>query len=69
MPATLVLDNGKHITHESAIEKDQNIINEATYPRARKQLFQKLWDQRTAIQAIVRHHLRLRNKDAYIVED
>jgi len=41
MPATLELDNGQHITYESAIKKDENIINEATYPRARKQLFQQ----------------------------
>jgi len=69
MPATLELDNGKHITYESAIKKDENIINEATYPRARKQLFQKLRDQRATIQDIVRHHLRLRGEDACIVED
>ncbi len=69
MPATLELDNGQHITYESAIKKDENIINEATYPRARKQLFQKLWDQRATIQDIVRHHLRLRDGDACIVED
>ena len=68
MPATLELDNGKHITYESAIKKDENIINEATYPRARKQLFQKLWDQRATIQDIVRHHLRLRDEDACIVK-
>jgi hypothetical protein len=69
MPATLELDNGEHITYESAIKNDKNIINEAKYPRARKQLFQKLWDQRATIQNIVRHHLRLRDEDACIVED
>ena len=68
MPATLELDNGEHITYKSALEKDINIINEATYPGARRQLFQKLWDQRATIQDIVRHHLRLRDKDACIVK-
>ena len=69
MPATLGLDNGEHITYESAIKKDENIINGATYPRARRQLFQKLWDQRATIQDIVRHYLRLRDEDACIVEE
>jgi hypothetical protein len=69
MPATLELDNGDHITYEIARKKDVNIINEATYPRARRQLYQKLWDQRATIQSLVRHHLRLRNEDACIVED
>lgn len=68
MPAALELDNGKHITYELALKKDVNIINEATYPGARRQLFQKLWDQRAAIQALVRHHLRLRDQDACIVK-
>jgi hypothetical protein len=68
MPAALELDNGKHITYESALKKDINIINGAAYPGARRQLFQKLWDQRATIQDIVRHHLRLRDKDACIVK-
>jgi hypothetical protein len=68
MPAALELDNGKHITYESALREDVNIINEATYLGARRQLFQKLWDQRARIQDIVRHHLRLRDEDACIVE-
>jgi hypothetical protein len=69
MPATLELDNGEHITYESAIKKDKNIINELTYPRARKQLFQKLRDQRATIQDIVRHQLGLRSEDSCILED
>jgi len=68
MPATLELDDGEY-TYESAIKKDVNIINEAAYPKARRQLFQKLWDQRAMIQALVRHHLRLRDEDACIVKD
>jgi hypothetical protein len=68
MPATLELDNGEHIIYESARKKDVNIINEVTYPGARRQLFQKLWDQRATIQDIVRHHLRLRDEDACIVK-
>ncbi|KAH8651802.1 hypothetical protein BGZ60DRAFT_497399 [Tricladium varicosporioides] len=68
MPAALELDDGEY-TYESALKKNVNIINEATYPGARRQLFQKLWDQRATIQSLVRHHLRLRNEDACIVED
>jgi len=69
MTATLELDNGKHITYMSAITKDENIINEATYPPARKQLYQELWDQRAMIQGLVRHHLRLRDEDVCVIED
>ncbi|KAH8588764.1 hypothetical protein B0O99DRAFT_693204 [Bisporella sp. PMI_857] len=68
MPAALELDNGEHITYGSACKKDVNIINEATYPGARRQLFQKLWGQRATIQDIVRHHLRLRDEHACIVK-
>ena len=69
MPATLELDNGGYITYESAIKKDKNIIHEATYPQARRQLFQKLRDQRGKIQGIIRHHLKLRDEDTCIVKD
>jgi len=69
MPATIELDNGDDITYELARKRDVNIINEATYPGARKQLYQKLWDQRATIQALVRYHLRLRDEDACIVEE
>ena len=69
MPATLELDNGEHITYESACMKDVNIINEATYPRARRELFQELCDQQATIQALIRHHLRLRDEDACILGD
>ena len=68
MPATLELDDGEY-TCELALKKDVNIINEATYPRARRQLFQKLWDRQATIQALVRHHLSLRVEDTCIVED
>jgi hypothetical protein len=69
MPPTLELDNGEHITFESARQKDVNIINEAKYPGARRQFFQKLWDQQATIQDIVRHHLKLHNEDVCIIED
>jgi hypothetical protein len=44
MPAALELDNRKYIIYESALREDVNIINEVIYLRARRQLFQKLWD-------------------------
>ena len=69
MPATLELDNGKHIIYESAIKKDKNIINEATYPRAGDSSFRSYGISMQTIQDIVRHHLRLRDEDACIVED
>ena len=69
MPATLELDNRGHITYKSAIKKDKNIIYKAIYPQARRQLFQKLRDQRAKIQSIIRHHLKLCDKDICIVKN
>ncbi|TVY80836.1 hypothetical protein LSUE1_G004210 [Lachnellula suecica] len=69
MSATLELDNGDHITYELARKKDVNIINETTYPKLRKRLFQELWEQQAMIRALVRHHLSLRDEDVCIIED
>ncbi|OBT69327.1 hypothetical protein VE03_01153 [Pseudogymnoascus sp. 23342-1-I1] len=69
MTATLELDSGEHITYESVCTKDTNIINEASYPIARRQLFKQLWDQRAAIEEIVRHQLGLRDEDSCVTGD
>ena len=67
MPTTIKLDHRKPITYESALKKDANIITQAAYFEAATELYQSLWDQRQTIQALVRHHLRLSNRDTCIV--
>jgi hypothetical protein len=66
MPTTLKLDRRKPITYESALKKDAN-ISQAAHLEAATELYQSLWDQRQTIQALVKHHLRLSNRDTCIV--
>jgi hypothetical protein len=68
MTATLELENGKHITYKSAITKDENIINEAIYPPARKQLYQELCDQRAMIQVLF-DAPKTADEDAFVIQD
>ncbi|KAH7418655.1 hypothetical protein BKA64DRAFT_717335 [Cadophora sp. MPI-SDFR-AT-0126] len=67
MPTTIELDHRRPITYESALKKDTNLISEAAYFEAATELYQSLWDQRQIIQALVKHHLRLSNRDTCIV--
>jgi hypothetical protein len=67
MPTTLKLDRRKQATFESALKKDADIINQAAYFEAATELYQALWDHRQAIQALVKQHLRLGNRDTCIV--
>ncbi|KAH8772443.1 hypothetical protein F5882DRAFT_174322 [Hyaloscypha sp. PMI_1271] len=67
MPTALELDPRKHTTFESALKKDEDIINQAAYRKAATELSQALWDHRQAIQALVKHQLRLGNRDTCIV--
>jgi hypothetical protein len=67
MPTTIKLDHRKPITYSSAIKKDANIISQAAYLEAATKLYQSLWDQRQTIEALVRHHLRLSNRDTYTI--
>jgi len=66
MPTALKLDRQKPITYESVL-KDANIISQAAYLEAATELYQSLLDQKRTIQALVKHHLRLSNRDTYIV--
>jgi hypothetical protein len=50
-----------------ALEKGANIISQAAYLEAATELYQSLWDQRQTIEALVRHHLRLSNRDTCTV--
>src|ERR1700709_1712634 len=68
MPTVIKLDHRRPITYESAIKKDANIINQAEYLEAATGLYDSLWNQRQTIQALVRHHLRLTNRDTCIVD-
>jgi hypothetical protein len=67
MPNALKLDRRKPITYESALETDANMINQAAYLEAAMELYKSLWDQRQTIQALVKHHLMLGNRDPCIV--
>ncbi|PMD14764.1 hypothetical protein NA56DRAFT_664488 [Hyaloscypha hepaticicola] len=67
MPTALKLDHRKPITYESALNKDSNIIRQAAHLEAATELYQSLWGQRQTIQALVKHHLRLSNRDTVIV--
>jgi hypothetical protein len=67
MPTALKLDRRKHTTFESVLKKDTDIINQAACLEAATELYQALWDHRQAIQALVKRHLRLGNRDTCIV--
>jgi hypothetical protein len=67
MPTAFKLDRRKPITYESALQKDANIISQAAHLGAATELYQSLWGQRQTIQALVKHHLRLSNRDTCIV--
>lgn len=69
MPTLIKLDHREPITYESALNKDANIISQAAYLEAATELYQSLWDQRRTIQALVKHHLRLSNRDTCVVSE
>lgn len=62
MPTRELLDRGP-ITYESASKKERNVINQLADVPATKDLYQKLWECRDTICALVRHHLNLRRSD------
>lgn len=62
--ATLELLNRRPITFTSARRKDENILNQLGYIPAKKQLYEKLWDSRETMSALVKHHLRLSRRDS-----
>jgi hypothetical protein len=68
MPTAIKLYHRKPITYESALKKDANIISQAAYLEAATELYDSFWDQRQTIQALVRHHLRLSNRDTCTVD-
>ncbi|KAK3375531.1 hypothetical protein B0T24DRAFT_202357 [Lasiosphaeria ovina] len=67
MPATLELDHRGPITFDSALKKDADIIRLVAHRAAAKELSQVLWDRRTIIEALVRHHLGLAHGDTCTV--
>jgi hypothetical protein len=67
MPTALKLDRRKSIIYELVLKKDANIISQAVYLKAATKLYKSLWDQRQTIQALVKHHLRLSNRDTCII--
>lgn len=69
MPAQLPLLGRPPITYSSAVRKNYNVLRELDYIPAIKHQYTDLWAQRESIEALVRHHLRLRNEDACTVLD
>ncbi|KAL8367268.1 hypothetical protein RB599_010318 [Gaeumannomyces hyphopodioides] len=51
-------------TYESAIERNENIVNKLAWVAKRKAFYERLWDERRAIDAITRHHVGNRTVDA-----
>ncbi|KPM44968.1 hypothetical protein AK830_g1608 [Neonectria ditissima] len=69
MPDRLPLLGRPPITYSSAIRKNYNVLREVDYIPAIKNQYTNIWAQRRSIEALVRHHLRLRNEDACAVLD
>ena len=63
MPETLQLLGRSPITFESAIAKEKNVINWASYVPATDKFYNEIWKQRDSINALVKHHLALSRKD------
>lgn len=67
MPATFELVNRDPISYESAIRREDNIIQQLTYVGETAKLDASLWQARGAIQALTKHHLSLGRKDSCTV--
>ncbi|KAK3906681.1 hypothetical protein C8A05DRAFT_40528 [Staphylotrichum tortipilum] len=59
----LPLLNRAPITYDSAINKDGNILNKLKYAAANEELYERLWAERRAIEALTKHHLGLGPRD------
>ena len=55
------------ITYQSALDTDSNIIHEAAYVPAAEAQYQQLWREKCTIQALIKHHLGLDERDVCIV--
>lgn len=67
MPSTIILSNGDSITYEDAVERDDNILLRAGFSVALQKFYRELSGRRDAIEALVRHHLKLSDQDCCIV--
>ncbi|POR32377.1 Uncharacterized protein TPAR_07412 [Tolypocladium paradoxum] len=63
---TLEID-GELVTYEKARNKNENFVHEWTWVQATKKLCATLWENRDAISALTRHHLRLGYQDSCAV--
>ncbi|KAH6869234.1 hypothetical protein B0T10DRAFT_418812 [Thelonectria olida] len=66
MPRNILLHN-KLRSFESAAEEESNFLLSVRHQCAAESLRHRLWDQRESIEAVVRHHLRLRRDDVCTV--
>jgi hypothetical protein len=69
MPDQLPLYGRGHITYLSAARKKFNILNELDHVPEIKKQYADLWAQRESIEALIRHHLRLTDRDTCTVQD
>ncbi|KYK57534.1 hypothetical protein DCS_04545 [Drechmeria coniospora] len=67
MPPKLNLVGRHPITIDSALEEEKNVINWASYGPATDKLYDHLWTQRRAIEALIQHHLALGKRDTCTV--
>jgi hypothetical protein len=62
VPKTLPLLHG-NVTLESALDNDDNMLQKIAYPDLRFEFYLSLYKRRSDIEAIVSHHLRLRQTE------
>jgi len=67
MPSNITLSNGDVITYEDARKRDDNILLLAGSSVALQNFYRELSMQRDAIEALVRHHLNLGDRDCCII--
>lgn len=67
MPPTIELLGRGHVTIESALEEEINVINWASYGPATDKLYQQIWEQKDEVAALVVHHMGLGRRDKCIV--
>lgn len=59
MPSALELHDGRYITYNAALNKEENILNQILEVSARNKLYKELWSHRHTIEGLVKLHLGL----------
>ncbi|AEO62414.1 uncharacterized protein THITE_2061567 [Thermothielavioides terrestris NRRL 8126] len=64
MGRTLEIAGQGPITLEDALEEEYNVISRLSYGPANEKLYRELWEERSSIEALTRHHLGLSKRDS-----